>query len=227
MIDFSTPYVLLAFFLFYVSIFAISSLIMAIIGVDFEMVYSARNDLEDGGQTGEDFRYTPLDYAENLLGWEVISKSIAVFFYRDVFVPSIPLGAIGERIPRAGQSEADKKSRGYIAPYDPDGDNSKTLAGSDIVQKRFDVLRELKQLLEARSADYVVFTNPVYPARRAIFRDHYPEVFSVLQAHPGKLASIFERFVDFSLDESFEEQDFRDWSHFYPSVAERMLKRLM
>ena len=198
-----------------------------LIGIDFEMMYSARNDLEDGGQTGEDFRYTPLEYLENLLGWEVISKSIAVYFYRDVFLPSIPLGEIGERIPRPGQSEADRRSQGYIAPYDTEGDKSKMLAGSDAVQKRFDVLLRLKQLLEARAADYVVFTNPVFPARRAAFREHYPQAFAALQGHPDKLANIFERFVDFSLDGSFQERDFRDWSHFYPSVAERMLVRLV
>lgn len=195
------------------------------IGIDFEMLYLDGND-EALLEEKTSFDKSLVDYVENSLSFEVVSKSAAVHFFRDSFTPSIPLGKFWQRIPRPGSSEAERKAKGQIAEYKTRYEHNAGLASEEVLSARLDLLKRIKDIFDKRKIDYCVFVNPIFPERRKLYADAHPELFTYAKQHDSVLKDVFTHVVDFSFDETFESSDFRDWSHFYPSAGDRMLYKL-
>ncbi|NKB61591.1 MAG: hypothetical protein GKR95_05440 [Gammaproteobacteria bacterium] len=196
------------------------------LGIDFEMLYFEGPEPHQALMEKTDFDKSFVDYTENFLGFEVISKSIAVYFYRVTFIPSIPLGAEGHRVPRPGRMEQELRAQGHLANYNLDSEKPLKLVPESVIEARIGLLEKIKTVLKTRNATYHVFTNPIMPSRLSVYKTHYPELFELVQAHQRELTHVFTKTRDFAMEHPYTDSDFRDWSHYYESIGSHFLSAL-
>ncbi|MGH1427758.1 MAG: hypothetical protein ACRBEE_07450 [Arenicella sp.] len=191
-----------------------------LIGLDYESFYNSQ------GFKPTDFDKSFVDYMHHLFSYEIISRSYANYFHRNKFKPSIPLGKNGNRV--FVDSDLEKANALYRTVLDgsyfrtPFTISYSPVKGAESYAR--DILSKLNSLLVERNSKYIVFINPIFPAKqRKILRDDIQHIEKV-KHFSAVIKEIFPYVLDYSLDHPFVNKRYRDESHFLPGVGAKIIQ---
>ena len=192
------------------------------IGIDYENFY------KDKTITDTFVSKSVSDVLHHFFSSEITGASYANHFHRHEFKPSISLGEKGNRV----MVESDwAKLKGFNeAISDGRFANFEFIHKSsfnDVNEKKsIEILKNIKKVLIKRNAKYVIFTNPILPARQEKLIKNYPEEIKLIKHFSSELKKIFPNTFDYALNHGFQNTIFRDPDHFSPEAGQDILRQL-